>query len=310
MKSSVYLIIVLSLFFNINLYSQCDSIEERIDNSELLTSLRNTSQAKSAEIQQRFYDQNYNDDELELFNDPDLFEAWEYLSETSHKDDLQMIYAFQFVAVQEDTTTLRNQGRTDTNSITVEELGLIRSWTGSLFEELSDYTRGLDYEVEPVAIKLIETLDKMDKFAGTVYRGATVPEHLANRYINGHTVTEDIFFATSEIRGQAISFLKADTNESLVFYEIDAIGRNGVDISRVSVAPGQEEVLFTPGTQFRVNSIRNARLVVSSDGSKVLQNSNQVNGSDIVKIVSMTELKSHTKEKQDYNSNTFRSFEN
>ena len=126
------------------------------------------------------------------------------------------------------------------------EQAAIRDYTDKGYERMNHQLR--DHELTaPMARKvatLIAALDRLPPFRGDVYRGTTIPDpRVLEKYrAVGSEVVEDAFVSSSR------SALKMYIGN--VFFLIES--KQGRDISRWSANPEEEEVLFRPGTRFKV----------------------------------------------------------
>jgi hypothetical protein len=89
-------------------------------------------------------------------------------------------------------------------------------------------------------------LSKLPEYAGTVYRGARIKEELLARYRSGEVVVEPAFTSASaspnsSYSGNAQFFINS---------------RHGRDVSRLAWSPNEREVLFPPGTKFKVAYVK------------------------------------------------------
>lgn len=92
-------------------------------------------------------------------------------------------------------------------------------------------------------------LDKLEKYEGTVYRGADLSPEVINIYKKaletGKSIKENNYLSTSRIENGAFN---KNTK-----YKI--ISKNGKKIEELSYFPNEKEVLFKEGTKFRVTNI-------------------------------------------------------
>jgi len=91
-------------------------------------------------------------------------------------------------------------------------------------------------------------LNQLPQYIGTVYRGTTLPEAVVATYSQGITVTERAFTSSSVV---LLGEFKGNTTFII-------LSRRGREISKLSVFPSEGEVLFVPGTRFRVLTVESA----------------------------------------------------
>lgn len=106
---------------------------------------------------------------------------------------------------------------------------------------------------------ITSALNKLPDFNGTVYRGSRTgtrfsPEQLEKMYKVGKTIEEKGFTSTS--------YEKDSKFDGDVQYEIKS--RTGKNIENFSNYPSEKEVLFRPGTQFKVTGFEKTK-----DGYKI-----------------------------------------
>ena len=91
-------------------------------------------------------------------------------------------------------------------------------------------------------------LNQIPAFEGTVYRGVdNMPADVLAQYVPGKTITERAFTSTSKKESIAQDFAK-DSKTIMVIRSRD----KGHDMANASRSGAEAEVLFTPGTRFRV----------------------------------------------------------
>lgn len=135
-------------------------------------------------------------------------------------------------------------------SVPTEHLAALRAYTGNEF--YADINRALRtgnvddlQRLNPLIQNINRGLDQMPRFEGPVYRGTSLTSGQAARYVPGEIVTESAFTSTSAQAGSAFG-----GNTRFVIQS-----STGRDISSLSVYGSTEaEVLFRPGTRFRVIS--------------------------------------------------------
>jgi hypothetical protein len=85
-------------------------------------------------------------------------------------------------------------------------------------------------------------------YQGTVYRGAKLPSAIQNMLIPNATFSDPAFLSTSFQRDNAFG------GGDKTMFEIES--KTGVDISAKSKAKHEAEVLFRPGTMFKIKSVQ------------------------------------------------------
>ena len=97
--------------------------------------------------------------------------------------------------------------------------------------------------------EILKDLTACPSMKGKVYRGVSLMrvKHLQI----GDTYMDKAFLSTSRNKEQAISFAEGRTKPAL----LELTSKTGRDIAFVSTYPKEEEVLFPPGTLFRVLDI-------------------------------------------------------
>ncbi|MEY4064687.1 MAG: hypothetical protein RIR26_895 [Pseudomonadota bacterium] len=96
--------------------------------------------------------------------------------------------------------------------------------------------------IEAAASGLTKMTDKI--FTGTVYRGAYLPANISSAYKVGSNITEKAFTSTSRSFGDKLS--------GNVLFVIQS--KTGKMIEELSTFANEKEVLFAPGTVFKVIS--------------------------------------------------------
>jgi SPP1 gp7 family putative phage head morphogenesis protein len=134
-----------------------------------------------------------------------------------------------------------------------EEAASIRHYTGSAYRRMNDDLRSGQYSNNLELQALVEAaqsgLSKMPKFRGEVARGVSLSgdklEQLLSSYTPGNIIEEHAFLSSSA--GSQAAF---GGN-----VKISIRSKTGVDVSSFSQYPGEREVLFMPGSTFRVDKI-------------------------------------------------------
>lgn len=92
-------------------------------------------------------------------------------------------------------------------------------------------------------------LVQLPLYQGTVYRGTNLPPNILAQYTVGSIVTEASFLSTTKSEAVLAEFRDA------VCFEI--ISTSGAVIEAIANDPSEEEVLFLPGTAFKVTAREN-----------------------------------------------------
>jgi hypothetical protein len=131
-----------------------------------------------------------------------------------------------------------------------DDLSALADYTGPGHRELNDALRSNAVDASQHArIEAIKSaLQKLPPYAGPVIRGTDLPAEVIARYRPGEVITEDAFLSTTTNPGVARSPAFAGNVEFRI------LSNTGRDISSFSVFPGEQEVLFPPGTNFVVVS--------------------------------------------------------
>jgi hypothetical protein len=108
---------------------------------------------------------------------------------------------------------------------------------------------------------IIEGLKKLPPFNGKAYRGESRPISIyQGDYQPGKTIEKGHFLSTSKESNQSMQFAKDDPSAKPlpkrgILWEISANGNKGRDISKISLFEYEKEVLFMPGSKFRINTV-------------------------------------------------------
>ncbi|PZF84975.1 ADP-ribosyltransferase domain-containing protein [Jiangella anatolica] len=101
-------------------------------------------------------------------------------------------------------------------------------------------------ELRRLAGDAIAGLAALPRFTGVAYRGTTLPAEQLERWRPGVVVADRGFASASASAAVAHAF-RAGGNTFLTI-----VGRSGADIRRLSLYEHEAEVLYPPGTRFRV----------------------------------------------------------
>ncbi|WID41976.1 minor head protein [Pseudomonas phage ZQG1] len=137
--------------------------------------------------------------------------------------------------------------------VTLEEVSAIKHYTGSAYRTLNDALRADAYSSNYRLQAFVETAQhgmmKMPKFQGLSSRGMSLNDsalqNMLATYRKGAIVEDHAFISTSAGSNAAFG--------GNVYMKIQ--GKTGVDISFFSNYPGEREVLFMPGTKFRIDNV-------------------------------------------------------
>jgi hypothetical protein len=139
--------------------------------------------------------------------------------------------------------------RPDLRNIPTEDLVAVRGYTSSDYDMLNKALRSSDpAELARLNayIRAAESgLSQLPSYRGNVFRGTNLRPEIAARYIPGQIVREEAFFSTSSSPKGAFP---GNTQFSV-------FSRNGKPVDFLSELPHEKEVLFPPGTQFKVLSV-------------------------------------------------------
>lgn len=147
----------------------------------------------------------------------------------------------------------RVQSAQGLEAVTAEEAAAIRAYTGGTYSTLNNQLRGGQYAARHELQAFVESaqhgLAKMPKFSGLSSRGMRFSPHELEKvlatYRKGEVVTESAFVSSSA--GEQAAF------GGNVFMKIH--GKTGVDVAPYSYYRREREVLFMPGTRFRVDKV-------------------------------------------------------
>ncbi|MGE4169646.1 MAG: ADP-ribosyltransferase domain-containing protein [Candidatus Margulisiibacteriota bacterium] len=101
---------------------------------------------------------------------------------------------------------------------------------------------------------MAHALNTLPSKPGRSYRGTTLTAENRNRYVPGAVVREAAFFSTS--RDPRVA-----SNYGDLRFKIE--GQSGVEVFPFSKYPREEEVIFRPGTNFKVLAVKQGRLVLT-----------------------------------------------
>ncbi|UTC27957.1 hypothetical protein [Stenotrophomonas phage A1432] len=155
------------------------------------------------------------------------------------------------------------QKRLGLPELTREEVGAIRAYTGSTYRALNNALRAGKYSSDPFLQAYVEAaqhgMSKMPKFKGATARGLTLHNDqlkaMLSTYHKG-AIVEDAAFVSSSYGNQAAF-------SGNVYMKIES--KTGVNVSRYSQYDTEREVLYMPGTRFRVDNVEqvNGKYIIS-----------------------------------------------
>jgi hypothetical protein len=132
-------------------------------------------------------------------------------------------------------------------------LGIYDYTTNDGYDVMNGYLRNpAAHDTEAAAAaqqrvdRAVAGLEKLPQYDGVSYRGTNLPPDVLKAWEPGEVVSDKAFMSSSVDRRVADSFGKE------VFMRI--VGHSGVDIAPLSRFANEVEILFKPGTEFRVLS--------------------------------------------------------
>jgi SPP1 gp7 family putative phage head morphogenesis protein len=146
-----------------------------------------------------------------------------------------------------------------TDKVTKAEFSAVKAYTGSSYTKLNRALRSGDYAQNHALQAIVEAaqhgLTKMPKHTGWVNRGvsanADLLKSILSTYRTGAVVEESAFVSTSTASGFGGNV------------RMRVLSKNGVDVAGLSHYPGEKEILFAPGSRFKVTGVEKG----SYDGS-------------------------------------------
>ncbi|URA07125.1 minor head protein [Xanthomonas phage Mallos] len=139
--------------------------------------------------------------------------------------------------------------------LTAEEAAAIKAYTGNTYRALNNALRNGKYAGDTALQAYVDAaqhgLAKMPKYTGLSSRGMTFGQvelkKILSTYQKGTVIEDSAFVSTSY--GERAAF------SGNVFMRVN--GKTGVNVSQYSYYKGEREVLFMPGTRFRVDEVKN-----------------------------------------------------
>lgn len=147
------------------------------------------------------------------------------------------------------------QRRNGLPELTAEEAAAIKAYTGSTYRALNNALRSGRYASDQALQAYVDAaqhgLAKMPKYQGLSSRGMTFGQEELKKvlatYQKGTVIEDSAFVSTSY--GERAAF------SGNVYMRVN--GKTGVNVSQYSYYKGEREVLFMPGTRFRVDDVKN-----------------------------------------------------
>ncbi|UGL62851.1 putative minor head protein [Xanthomonas phage MET13-T1] len=147
--------------------------------------------------------------------------------------------------------------------LTAEEVAAVKAYTGNTYRVLNNALRAGKYSSDPHLQAYVDAaqhgMSKMPKFQGVSSRGMTFNDSqlkaMLSTYRKG-VVVEDSAFVSSSY-GEQAAF------SGNVYMRIN--GKTGVNVSQYSYYKTEREVLFMPGTRFRVDDVvqQNGKYIIT-----------------------------------------------
>ncbi|MHB8876304.1 MAG: ADP-ribosyltransferase [Myxococcaceae bacterium] len=135
-----------------------------------------------------------------------------------------------------------------------EDLAALKAYTGDYYRDMNTALRGKTdlwgaKPGLPSGVKgAASALNQLPSHQGTVFRGANLDPSILDRYVEGKVIAEKAFMSTTVDQNVAKTFGNANT-----LFVINSV-KNGRDVSMLSDYVAEKEVLFSPGTAFKVLS--------------------------------------------------------
>lgn len=175
----------------------------------------------------------------------------EVLEDTSHQDAKVFRYIGTNIKAVEERGYYKRALEVAPNIRPAEALG-INSYTGSHYASMNEYLRAGRNPPKSMLDALIDVtnsgLSKLPTYQGIAYRGARINTNIIEKYEeafkSGKPFTEAAYMSTSTDLTQ-----KFDGN---VVFMVQS--KNGVPVKMLSEFESEEEVLFKPGSQFKIKS--------------------------------------------------------
>ncbi len=172
----------------------------------------------------------------------------QYLSDPQKRQEFRDQFIAQNPRFQEYETWLNRivSQHPELGNIPIEDLIALRGYTSDDYRDLNTALRTKKPEDLARLDSYLKTaasgLNQLPPYQGQVYRGTTLSDEVLAKYKAGEVVTEDAFTSTS-----ASSQSQFPGNVNFVIQST-----KGRDISFLSELPHEKEILFGPGTKFKV----------------------------------------------------------
>lgn len=138
--------------------------------------------------------------------------------------------------------------------VSTDDLVGLREYTANGYVKMNEGLRGSKtalQEMAPIVKTAASGLKAMPEVRGPVYRGANMtPERLAG-YKVGATISERGFTSTTQHKAMVLGQTAEQSFNKNTMFVIKSNG-GGKDVSMLSQYPDEKEVLFAPGTEFKV----------------------------------------------------------
>ncbi|MER2566862.1 MAG: ADP-ribosyltransferase, partial [Myxococcaceae bacterium] len=138
--------------------------------------------------------------------------------------------------------------------VNTDDLISLREYTANGYVKMNEGLRGSKMALKataPIVKTAASGLKAMPEVKGTVYRGANMtPERLAG-YKVGETISERGFTSTTLNKAMVLGKGPEQSFNKNTMFVIKSKG-GGKDVSMLSQYPDEKEVLFAPGTEFKV----------------------------------------------------------
>lgn len=138
--------------------------------------------------------------------------------------------------------------------VNTDDLVGLREYTANGYVKMNEGLRGSRTalkEMAPIVKTAASGLKAMPEVKGTVYRGSNMtPERLAG-YKVGETISERGFTSTTQNKAMVLGQTAEQSFNKNTMFVIKSKG-GGKDVSMLSQYPEEKEVLFAPGTEFKV----------------------------------------------------------
>lgn len=146
-------------------------------------------------------------------------------------------------------------------NLTDDELVALLGYTGGDYRKLNAALRG-DLSAEdkaklgPYADAVTSGLEKLPAHEGTTYRGMSMSPERLQEYLekseNGAPIQDKGFSSSSTSLEAAEHSLNKNYEEGKVRVVVEVRSKKGRDVTCLSQNPHEQEVLFSPGTRFKI----------------------------------------------------------